>query len=744
MKRFWIQILIGLFVAFLMGTVYIFVPTAYQSIDDRLRDYLFIVRGPIQTTDNVTIVDLDEKSLRELGQWPWQRYKVAQLLQRLTEAGAGVIGFDIVFAERDNSSPAKVLDEIGLHVAEGEEIPDYDAIFAQTVTSTPTILGYIFAMGDDHIEPSSGPMIPAIFIEKGKGDKEYLLQPWRPILNIPIVQNNAYSSGFFNNIPSEDGIVRSVPLVMKYDMVVYPSLAMEMIRVLHNANRVYVNYSEGTGVESVQVGETLIPTDRHGRLMVNYRGPGRTFPYISAVDIYNGDFDPKLVEGKFILIGTSAAGLLDLRAMPFDNVYPGVEAHANVIDNILSGDFITRPAWIPAADLLIFIVISMGLATALAFASAGVSLVLALVSLSAGMFFNYYMLFEQGLTFNILFMLLSIVVVFLLSTIANYFLETRQKEMIKGKFASKVSPAVMEDILRNPDPNVLAGTDREITVFFSDVRNFTNISEAIGSAKNLITFLNEYMDPMTEIIIKEQGTVDKFIGDAIMAYWNAPHDVPDHPDRAVVATMEQLHALDGINEKIRQDPRFENVVKMSDEKGVPPIDIGIGLNTGMAIVGEMGSKGRSDYTVIGDPVNLGSRMESLCKFYNSKCNVTNFTKERLKGKYIYRFLDLVTVKGKKEPVEVWQIHDYDRDESLHKLYTVSRARLDEELARYHHAIELYKAAKFTEALEIFKEMEEWPDKTNKNIYKIYIERCEHYIAEPPEHFTGVFVHTTKG
>lgn len=255
--------------------------------------------------------------------------------------------------------------------------------------------------------------------------------------------------------------------------------------------------------------------------------------------------------------------------------------------------------------------------------------------------------------------------------------------------------------------------------------------------------MNTYMDPMTEIIIKSGGTVDKFIGDAIMAYWNAPLAVEDHADKAVSATLEQLHHLKMLNESIRANPDFINAVKMADKKGVPVIDIGIGLNTGVAIVGEMGSSDRSDYTVIGDPINLGARLESLCKYYNSKLNISNFTKEQLKGEYIFRFLDLVTVKGKSEPIEIWQIHDFDKERE-HSLYGVSKEQINKELTLYHHAISLYKQASFQEALVIFQEIERWDNKTNQAIYNIYIERCLHYIEFPPVAFNGVFEHTTKG
>lgn len=743
MKKILLQLLGGLVVGLSMAYMYITVPDNFQSIDNKLRDFMFFVRGPISTTGNVAIIDIDEKSLGELGQWPWERYKIARVLQNVAEAGAGIVGMDIVFAEHDNSNPTKVLKDIGMEVT--DDIPDYESIFAQTVASTPTILGYVFNMEKDDIEVTEGPMIPAIFIEKGKEEEDFLLKPYRPILNIPILQDSAYSSGFFNTIPDGDsGIIRSVPLAMKYDMVVYPSLAFEMLRVATEQSRVTVQYDPAIGVESIALGKLKVPTDRFGRLFVNYRGPSFTFPYISAVDLYNGNFDPKDVEGKFLLFGTSAAGLLDLRAMPYDNVYPGVEIHANVIDNILAGDFISKPAWIVAADTVLIAAIPFILSLVFAFASAFVSLLVLVASLAGIGFFNYHMLFSEGLIFNNLFPLFGILVVFIVSIVINYFLETKLKNMIKGKFATKVSPAVMDDLLKHADDDVLAGMEKEITVFFSDVRNFTNISEAMGDPKNLIDFMNEYMDPMTDMVIETGGTVDKFIGDAIMAYWNAPADVPDHADQAVIATMNQLHYLKKLNAEMRKDPRFKPVVEMSDKAGKPIVDIGIGLNTGVAIVGEMGSSSRADYTCIGDPINLGARLESLCKFYNSRCNISNFTKEKLKGNYIYRFVDLVTVKGKKEPIEIWQIHDYEGGKNGEYIFECSKERLQEELDRYHHGIELYKAAKFAEALEIFKEINSWEDKTNIKIYDIYIERCEHYIEMPPKDFNGVFVHTTKG
>ena len=741
MGRIKIQVLAGLIVALLTSVVYLVMPAKFMALDNQLRDSMFLVRGHLEPSGDVAIIDIDEKSLKQLGQWPWKRKDFAQILQNLTDAGVGIIGLDIVFAEYDNSNPTKVLKELGYDT---EGVEDYDLMLAQTIAATPTILGYVFITEDDGIKSEGAPNVPAIFIERNKPEKEFVLDAFRAVLNVPLTQENAYSSGFFNTIPDDDGIIRSVPLVMKYDDTIYPSLSMEMIRILTEASKVFVNYEEETGVESVESGELHIPTDSFGRMLVNFRGPAFTFPYLSAVDIYNGNFKPEDVAGKFILIGTSAAGLMDLRATPYDHVYPGVEVHANVIDNIIAGDFISKPSWVIAADIAQIFLVAIVLSILFGRQSAFMTLLVLLIVVLGQLAFNYYMLFYKGIALNILFdvVILSISI-YMVSMVLNYFLETKQKNMIKGKFASKVSAEVMEDILKNPDSNTLDGAEREITVFFSDVRGFTNISEATGDAKSLIKFMNEIMEPMTEIIIDEKGTVDKYIGDAIMAYWNAPHSVDNHADRAVSASLRQLHALKKLNEKLRSEPEFENVTKMSDENHAPIVDIGIGLNSGVAVVGEMGSTIRSDYTAIGDPINLGARLESLCKYYNSRLNISNFTKDMLKEKYIYRFLDLVTVKGKKEPIEIWQIHDFDR-EGEEPLFYSSREELLKELESYHKAIDFYKAAKFEDALAIFKELNTLEYKSNLKVYDMYIERCEHYIEFPPENFNGVFVHTTKG
>ncbi|PKN13995.1 MAG: adenylate/guanylate cyclase domain-containing protein, partial [Deltaproteobacteria bacterium HGW-Deltaproteobacteria-24] len=337
-------------------TLYVFFPKSLESIDNRFRDYMFIVRGEIPQNNQVVIVDIDEKSLKQIGQWPWSRDVLSTLLENLTTAGVGIIGFDIVFAEEDRTSPHKILNQFDI---QKENIPNYDEQFAQTIAHTPTILGYQFQLNETEFLDNRTPQIPAIFVEKNRNlNQDYVINAKGTILNIPLVQENSYSSGFFNNVPDESGIIRSVPLIIRYNEQLYPSLAFELLRAALGVKKVVVNYND-LGVQDVSLGDITIPTDRYGRVIVNYRGKERTFNYLSAADIVNNEFEASDVEGKVVLIGTSAAGLFDLRATPFESVFPGVEVHANVIDNILQGDFLYKPSWADGANVVHIVLLAI-------------------------------------------------------------------------------------------------------------------------------------------------------------------------------------------------------------------------------------------------------------------------------------------------------------------------------------------------------------------------------------------------
>ena len=340
-----------IFTTIALSSTYLFLPNYFQSLDNSVRDFYFRFRGPEKTNDNIVIIDIDEKSLKELGQWPWERDKVAQILTNLTNKKAGIIGLDIIFAEADKTSPQKLAKKWGLT---SNNLPDYDYILSQTVASTPTILGYVFDF--DKKNNKDAPQIPAIFIQKHKGEKEFLPIAKGVLTNINIIQDVAYSSGYINNIPDETGIIRSVPLMIKYHDIIYPSLAFEMFRIASNASKVTFNYSEA-GIENVILSGQKIHTDRFAKLYLNFRGPFKSYKYISAVDVYNDKIKEKDIANKFILIGTSAYGLMDLRSTPMDSVIAGVEIHANLIDNLLNNDMLVKPTWAELADISSIIII---------------------------------------------------------------------------------------------------------------------------------------------------------------------------------------------------------------------------------------------------------------------------------------------------------------------------------------------------------------------------------------------------
>ena len=707
MNKLWWRLATALSLIFLLSSAYLFIPQTFFSLDNRLRDFLFVLRGPIQTSEHVVIVDIDEKSLRQEGQWPWSRDKMADLLNILTEAEAGIIGLDIVFSEPDKSSPKRIASQLK---CADDALIDYDEVLAQSVTTTPTIGGYFFDYSRD--QTNEAPLIPAVFLTKGGSNLEYLLSPTHLVLNIPIIQDALYSSGFFNNTPDEDGMIRLVPLLMYYDQSIYPSLALEMVRIYTGAKKVVFD-NANSNTESITMGTLQIPTDRLSRLMVNYRGPSHSFTYVSAVDILSHHFKAEDIAGKFILIGTSAVALSDLRATPFDILMPGVEVHANVIDNLLTGDFISfgeEPEQIDIALIALTVILTTVIFSVVP--------VWSIIPLLLWLYYAYYLLFDyllfqQGLALNILFPLAALMFSFVTTVLIDYFISLSQKRAIMSIFAKKVSPTVMDDLIKNSSEKLLTPHNKEVTIFFSDIRSFTSISEKLGSPERVINMLNTYMTPMVESITHHQGTVDKFIGDAVMAYWNAPVPVENHADQAIHSALEQQQMLLALNSTLLQEFDVE-------------IAIGIGIHTGLATIGEMGSTGRSDYTIIGDNVNLASRLEGLTKLYGVKIIISFATKTQLTQTFHTRSLDIVKVKGKKEAIEIFEVMTHPLEEA--------------QLQQYKKALKHYRDAEIPEALRSFQELETLSPST---LYKLYIRRCQNALDNGLEHFETVTTMQTK-
>lgn len=708
-KKLWWRVVTALTLMMLLSSAYLLLPQTFFSLDNRLRDFLFVLRGPLPASSDIVIVDIDDKSLKAEGQWPWSRNKVAELIKTLSKADAGIIGLDIVFSEADKTSPHTL--GSSLQCAQND-LENYDMTLAEAVASTPTIGGYFFTF--EKSEQSRTPLIPAVFIEKGGSSHEYFITPDNLVLNIPSIQDAFYSSGFFNNTPDEGGMIRRVPLLMRYDGTLYPSLSLEMVRIFSAAKRVVVTNSI-TGVEAITMGDLQIPTDRFARLVVNFRGESRSFNYISASDILSKNFNSDDVAGKFVLVGTSAVGLADLRATPFDTVMPGVEVHANVIDNMLNQEFIALPENAVLLDLLL--IVATVTLVIIVFSLLNVWLILPLfIGLLYGLYLFYMeMLFSQGVVLNILFPSAALLLGFMAALLLDYIINLRQKQLVMAVFAKKVSKSVMDDLIDNGSDTLLTPRNREVTIFFSDIRSFTTISEKLASPERLITMLNTYITPMVETITRHQGTVDKFIGDAVMAYWNAPIEVENHADKAVATALQQLHQLNELNLILKKQFDIQ-------------IAIGIGIHTGEVTIGEMGSVGRSDYTIIGDNVNLASRLEGLTKIYGVPIIISSQTKSQLTLECQTRSLDIVKVKGKEEAVEIFEV--------LRQAKEISQ----DEMHRYKRALALYRSKKIEEGLAAFESLQQH---FASPLYELYIKRCQYAIDVGIDTFDTVTTMHTK-
>ena len=713
-------------------------PAIIETFDNQITDAMFRLRGSQETTQLISIVDIDEKSLQSIGQWPWPRNIVADLIQKIHKSGASVIGLDVVFAENDRTSPKNSLLSLRDILSERytqQELTalseksafDYDIILGDVVADAPTVLGYVFQTVNDGLKKEGDRPFPSINLSLSPPELQYkdltMLSAYRAILNVPDIAI-ARTEGFFNVFPDLSGTVRKVPLFMELDGIPYPSLGLEMLRVGLNIPQVTLHAShQKKGDKFSFLGLTLknkfIPTDGQGQVTINFRGPVGSFPYTSAVDVLQGSTAANAFKDRYVLVGTSAAGLLDLRATPFSNVYPGVEVHANLIDNILQGDPFTHDIFTEIGLTYTTIVIGgLTIAALLTYSSPLIggfgSLFLIITCLLYG---NYKFFFLENKLVGVTYPLFSILSVFLFVTLFNFFFKDREKKFIQSAFSHYVSPKVVDQLIQLPDKLSLKGEEKKLTIFFNDIRDFTAISERMHS-QQLGIFMNEYLTAMSNVIMEHGGTVDKYIGDAIMALWGAPLDDEKHAENAVRASLHMLQKL-------------EELKPVWQRKGLPAVDIGIGLNTGVVSVGNFGSEQRFDYTALGDAVNLASRLEGLNKLYGTNILISQSTKSELQDKFFCRFVDLVRVIGKNEPVTIYQPLSEGAPAPF----------LNNQVVSYHEAISLYRARQFSEARRIFEEL---AGSSGDKLLRIYLDRVKVFADNPPsEEWDGVFTATTK-
>lgn len=636
---------------------------------DRLDDVLYDARLRAtmpQTLDSrIVIVDIDEKSLAEIGRWPWSRNRLAELSDELFDRqDAALLGFDVVFAEPDESSGLKRLRQL----AQGElkDQPafadrleklqaslDYDAVFARALEKRPVVLGYYFT-SEDRDGRTAG-SLPAPVMDRGQlQGRPVRFTSWSGYgANIDQLSRAAPTSGFFNPLPDRDGVNRAIPLLAEYKDRYYEPLALAMFRMLAGAPAVEPGFPQEKwvgrnyqGLESVRLRlgqkRLALPVDERGAALIPFRGhggpKGGSFRYVSASDIVLKRLPPGTLKGKIILVGTTAPGLQDLRVTPVGEAYPGVEAHANLIAGMLDGNLPVRPDYAVGFDVVVLLIAGLVLAFVLPLASATTAVATSVGVLGLLVGLNISLFLGAGLVMPLAAGLAMTLTAFGLNMSYGYFVESRSKRELANLFGTYVPPELVDEMVKDPDTYTMKAANKELTVMFCDMRGFTRMSERMEPVQ-LQELLNAVFNRLTDIIRANRGTIDKYMGDCVMAFWGAPVETADHARLAVTTALEMADAVRTINHE-------------HQAKGLPEIGVGIGLNTGMMCVGDMGSNVRRSYTVIGDAVNLGSRLEGLSKAYGVEIVVSESTR-KLAAQFAWQELDRVRVKGKEQAVGIF-------------------------------------------------------------------------------------------
>ncbi|MCX7816804.1 MAG: adenylate/guanylate cyclase domain-containing protein [Syntrophales bacterium] len=710
-----------------------------KSLDLRL-----VSRGRLPTTDVVVIAAIDEKSLGEIGRWPWSRKVIAKLVEKLKSDGAKAIAFDIVFSEPEENPSMKVLQGLseelgGLDYALKDRLYKVikakrddlspDKVLAKAIERTGNVtLGYFFyttAREVAHLKPeeidmarelisnSRYPMVQS----KGQVDERNLIHAYAAVANIKELSEVAVNSGYFNAYPDSDGVIRWSPLVVKFGDGYYYSLAMAALLQFAGMPIAGVRLAE-FGVESIIVENISIPVDESGRILINYRGPAKTFPHYSITDILHNRLPPDTLRDKIVIVGATATGIYDLRVTPYSSVYPGVEIHANVIDNILVGDFLKRTNFTIFLDMCAIIVLGMIVGLTIPRLKAVLSVIVTLSFLITFIFVNTLLLAKYRIWLNMVYPVATIIVIYTFITVYRYVTEEMEKKRIRSAFQYYLTPAVINEILQDPSKLKLGGDKKELTVMFSDVRGFTTISESL-SPEDLVSLLNEYLSEMTRIVFKYDGLLDKYIGDAIMAVFGAPIDQHDHALRACKTALDMMEKLKALQDKWEQEGR-------------PRLDIGIGINSGDMVVGNMGSDIRFDYTVMGDNVNLASRLEGINKEYGTHIVISEYTYERVKDHMFCRELDAVRVKGKKMPVKIYELLCERENKDAHEKY----------VKVFEEALDAYRSCQWDRAIALFEKVIQIKGEDPPS--EVYIKRCLDLKENPPDQpWDGVYTMTKK-
>ena len=703
-----------------------------------LYDYRLQLTMPGTVDERIVIVDIDEKSLKEEGRWPWSRDRLGLLMDKLFDKyGALVVGFDVVFAEKDESSGLGVLQKIGqtqlkdnapFQAALAQIRPqlEYDNLFAASIRNRNVVLGYYLT---NHKDANTSGVLPEPVFPAGmfKG-RPIDFTTWNSYgANLPELQRAAAGAGHFNPLVDADGVVRRVPMIAEYGGAYYESLSLAMVRTLFGQPELLPGFAEGKtagygGLEWLELdtaaGKLRIPVDADVATLVPFRGRQGSFRYIPATDVLHGRAAIDQIRDKIVLIGATAPGLLDLRATPVAEVYPGVEVHANMISGILDQNLKEHPAYMLGARVVWLLLLGIVLSFLLPKLTPVKAILTSLFAFAATMGMSLAVWYYGNLLMPVINSLLMIAMLFALNISYGYFIESRTKRQITGLFGQYVPGELVEEMAEHPESVSMEGDSREMTILFSDVRGFTNISEGLDP-KELTLLMNEFLTPLSRVVHKHRGTIDKYMGDCIMAFWGAPLPDAEHAKHAILAGIEMQATLKALQ------PHFK-------ERGWPEIHIGVGINTGRVSVGNMGSEVRVAYTVMGDAVNLASRLEGITKQYGVGVIVGENTRNAVTD-FVYRELDHVRVKGKDKPVAIYEPVGLSSEVGKD---------MQDEVKLFHEVRRLYRRQDWDQTELQLMNLQRMSPETA--LYGVYAERVAYFRKHPPaEDWDGVFVFQTK-
>jgi adenylate cyclase len=732
---------VALILTFISFYVYTLDLGFFRLLEFKSYDLKIRYRGVRPISGQVVIVAVDEKSLQSEGRWPWPRTLMAHLVDRISQSGAAAIGFDIFFPEKDVYVPFTEVDKaikgIDLQLYNQEsfmawlkDVGDSDGKFAQAIEkSNRTVLGFFVYSSEDLAGDSAGKLneshlelldFSQISIVQRFDDPNNPIE-FRPIysvgMSLPELMNAANSAGYVSFVPELDGVIRWVPMVMNYEDYFFPPLSLQL---LHEATHLPLGVTVAPyGVDVLRLGDSHIPTAENGDFLINYFGPAFTFTHYSATDVLSGKIGPDELQGKIVLVGGTAAGTYDIHTSPFGPLYPGVEVHANVIENILQGEFLIRPEWLRVLDVAIILISGLLLGVVGKYFKAYAMVSLLVGGIIGYLLLDYYLFTVKGLWVHTVFPVATQIFVYTGITLYKFAFEEREKRFIKGAFSQFLAPVVVDRLVKNPSLLKLGGERKVLTAFFSDVAGFSSISENL-SPEELVDLLNQYLTEMTDIIMKYEGTVDKFEGDAIIAFFGAPVPFEDHARRTCFAALEMQMRLDELRIQWRKEGKHELFVR-------------IGINTGPMVVGNMGSKTRMDYTMMGDSVNLAARLEGVNKAYKTYLMISEFTLEQAKEDVEVRELDIIRVVGKNEPVKIYEL--------LSKKGELSE-NMQEVINLYNQGLAHYKNRQWKEGLDSFEKVLSIHEYDGPSL--AYIERCAENMMNPPsKDWDGVFSMTSK-